>query len=157
MGRTDHTIHNHKATRPAGQDGARQISSNDLTYWNRIKHDDYTPTQICAQQRAAPDRRNPQIVQVDAAKLSLRFYLDRSDNKKTSQVHSLAVLIKTIAKHWICVDEAHLKALGDLCKKVAPDTKGMTPKNRGRLRQFVSFERGCSFVRPMRAASWPKD
>ena len=77
-----------------------------------------------------------QIVQVDAAKLTLRFYLDRSDNKKTSQVHSLAVLIKTIAKHWICVDEAHLKALGDLCKKVAPDTKGMTSKNRGRLRQF---------------------
>lgn len=77
-----------------------------------------------------------QIVQVDAAKLSLRYYLDRSDNKKTSQTHSLAVLIKTIAKHWICVDEDHLKALGDLCKKVEPDTKGMTSKNRGRLRQF---------------------
>ena len=47
------------------------------------------------------------IVQVDAAMSSLRYYLGRSNNKKTSQIHSLAVLIKAIAKHWVGVDEAH--------------------------------------------------
>jgi integrase len=77
-----------------------------------------------------------QIVQVKAAKLVLRFFLDRAGGNTTSQVHSLAILIMTIAKHWVCVDEDHLAALKDLCSKVNPNAIGMTDKNRDRLRQF---------------------
>jgi len=76
------------------------------------------------------------IIEVDAAKTVLRFYLDRSGGKLTSQIHGLAILIKTIAKHWIRVDAAHLDALQDLCRKVDPNIMGMTDKNRDRLRQF---------------------
>ena len=53
----------------------------------------------------------------------LRFYLRRAGGKPTSQVHGLAILIKTLAKHWIKVDEAHLEALKALCSKVNPDIK----------------------------------
>ncbi len=77
-----------------------------------------------------------QIVETEAAKTALRFYLDRSGNKKTAQIHGLAVLIKTIAKHWVKVDQAHLKALTDICGKTDPCITGMTDKNRARLRQF---------------------
>ena len=34
------------------------------------------------------------------------------------------------------MDEEHLNALKSLCTKVRPDTEGLTPKNRDRLRQF---------------------
>ena len=77
-----------------------------------------------------------QIVEVEAAKLALRYYLDRTDGKATSQIHGLAILIKTIAKHWVDVDEDHLEGLKDLCRKVDPNVIGMTNKNRDRLRQF---------------------
>ena len=75
-----------------------------------------------------------QIVEIKAAKTALRFYLKRARDKKTSQIHGLAILIKTLAKHWIKVDDAHLDTLKALCAKVDPCIKGMTPKNRDRLR-----------------------
>ena len=49
-----------------------------------------------------------QIVEVEAAKTALRFYLDRAGGNTTSQVHGLAILIKTLAKYWIEVDKEHL-------------------------------------------------
>ncbi len=77
-----------------------------------------------------------QIVEINAAKAALRFYLERSGNKKTSQIHGLAVLIKVIAQHWVKVSPDHLKALKDLCAKMDPQIIGMTDKNRDRLRQL---------------------
>ncbi len=77
-----------------------------------------------------------QIVEVDAAKTVLRFYLNRAGGNTTSQVHGLAILIKTLAKYWIKVDKEHLDALKTLCSKVDPNIKGLTEKNRDRLRQL---------------------
>ena len=77
-----------------------------------------------------------QIVEIDAAKIVLRFYLERAGGNTTSQVHGLAILIKTLAKHWVKVDEEHLGALKSLCAKVDPGINGLTSKNRDRLRQF---------------------
>jgi integrase len=75
-----------------------------------------------------------QIVEIEAAKTALRFYLNRAGDEKTSQIHGLAILIKTLAKHWVKVDDKHLDALKTYCAKVDPCIKGMTPKNRDRLR-----------------------
>ena len=77
-----------------------------------------------------------QIVEIKAAKTILGFYLTRSDGKPTSRIHGLAILIKTLAKHWVKVDEAHLDALKVFCRKVDPNSIGMTDKNRDRLRPF---------------------
>ena len=76
------------------------------------------------------------IVDVAAAKIVLRFYLERAGGKPTSQVHGIAILIKTLAHHWVSVDDNHLEQLKDLCAKVDPQIKGLTEKNRARLRQF---------------------
>lgn len=77
-----------------------------------------------------------QVVEVDAAKTALRFHIDRNDGKTSSQIHGLAILLKTIAKHWVKVDEDHLEELKELCGRVDPKQKGLTDKNRERLRQF---------------------
>ena len=76
------------------------------------------------------------VTEVESAKTTLRYHLDRADNQTTAQIQDLSVLIKTLAKHWVRVDEEHLKALKDLCSKVKPRFNGMTAKNRDRLRQF---------------------
>jgi integrase len=76
------------------------------------------------------------FTQVEAAKTALRFYLKRANDQTTSQVHGLAILIKTLAKHWVCVDEEHLEKLKELCSRVDPKFKGLTEKNKLRLRQF---------------------
>ena len=68
-----------------------------------------------------------QIVEVDAAKTVLRFYLNRAGGNTTSQVHGLAILIKTLAKYWIKVDKEHLDALKTLCSKVDPNINSHFP------------------------------
>ena len=76
------------------------------------------------------------IVEIRAAKSALRYHLDRNGGQTSTQIHGLAVLLKTIAKHWVRVDETHYAALQALCKRVEPNNEGLTPKNRDRLRQF---------------------
>jgi len=83
------------------------------------------------------------LVEVEAAKIILRFYLDRAHGKPTSQIHGIAVLLKTLARHWVRVDEDHLDALKALCTKVDPGIKGLTTKNRDRLRQFDDPKNTC--------------
>jgi integrase len=76
------------------------------------------------------------VVEIEAAKTALRYHLERAGGQTTAQVLDLAVLIKTLAKHWVNVDDDHLDELKNLCTKVSPGTEGLTAKNRDRLRQF---------------------
>ena len=76
------------------------------------------------------------ITEIENAKTALRFHLERAKEETTAQVFDLAVLIKTLARHWVRVDDKHLDALKDLCSRVKPSGEGLTDKNRKRLRQF---------------------
>ena len=76
------------------------------------------------------------ITEIDNAKTALRYHLERADNQTTAQIHDLAILIKTLAKHWVKVEQQHLDGLKVLCSKVKPMIDGLTKKNRDRLRQF---------------------
>jgi len=76
------------------------------------------------------------VTETDNAKTVLRYHMKRAGDQTTAQVHDLAILIKTLAKHWVKVDERHLDDLKELCSRVKPKIQGMTLKNRDRLRQF---------------------
>ena len=76
------------------------------------------------------------LVDVEAAKTILRFYLERAGGKKTSRVHGLAVILKTLARHIVGVEEDHYQQLASLCDRLDPKHVGMSEKNRGRLRAF---------------------
>jgi len=76
------------------------------------------------------------LVEVDTAKIILRFYLERAGGRKTSRIHGLAVILKTLARHIVGVEEHHYHQLRTLCDRVDPRRAGMTEKNRGRLRPF---------------------
>lgn len=68
------------------------------------------------------------------AKTALVFFLNRSGGKPTSQIQALASTLKSIAKHRVNVEPDHLEALKALCRRLRHDRKGLTPKNRERLR-----------------------
>ena len=76
------------------------------------------------------------LVAIDAVKEGLRFFLARSAEERPKHAHDIACVIKAVARHWVKVDEAHLAALRALCRRLDPGRRGLTEKNRDRLRQF---------------------
>ncbi len=76
------------------------------------------------------------LVTPDAYKKGLQFLLARAGGKYTADIFGRAHEMQTIAKHWVKVDEARLEEMKRVSKRLNPGSRGMTAKNRQRLRQF---------------------
>jgi integrase len=76
------------------------------------------------------------LVEIDALKEGLRFFLDRSDAKPTKQIHDIASTLKAVARHQVRVAPAHLEQIKSICSRLDVGRGGLTEKNRHRLRQF---------------------
>jgi integrase len=76
------------------------------------------------------------LVDVDAAKAILSFFLERRGQRKTGQIHNFALLLVSIARHWVEVAPEHVERPQRLRRNVDPGKKGLTDKSRERLRQF---------------------
>ena len=77
------------------------------------------------------------LVQPQAAKEILRFFLGRHDGKSTGRIQSLAYLLLAIARHWVRdVGIEDIKELKELARRCSPDQQGMTEKNRETLQAY---------------------
>jgi len=76
------------------------------------------------------------LTAIDRFKEGLRFFIEKNDGKSSSYIHAFAALMKAIAQHWVKVDDEHLKEMIDIASRLAPARRGMTRKNRDRVRQF---------------------
>ena len=85
---------------------------------------------------AAQLRSLRDLVAMDNVREGLRFFLDRAGGSTSSYVHDMASTLKSIARHWVRVDAAHLEQMKAICARLKPKSTGMTAKNRSRLRQF---------------------
>ncbi|MCP8937345.1 site-specific integrase [Alsobacter sp. SYSU M60028] len=101
---------------------------------------------------AASLERLANLVSFDAYKLGLSFLLDRKRAREarqaaedgdqaptslaSSQIWGMATFLTSVARHWVKADAETLKAMSRISAKFAPTTRGMTPKNRERMRQF---------------------
>ena len=65
------------------------------------------------------------LVTVEAMQAILRFFLARSGNQPTSQIHGLATHLKAIARHHVGVPPLVLEQLGRMVRRVAPPQTGM--------------------------------
>ena len=78
------------------------------------------------------------LVEPENAKLALRFFYDRAGGKSTTRIHGMAILLRSIARHW--VKPANTEAIAALDKRVAglavPKGQGLVDKNKDILRQF---------------------
>lgn len=66
----------------------------------------------------------------------LDFLLDRHDRKPTPSVSHIAVFLKYVADKYLQLDELQIVRIKKLISKVVSNKRGMTRKNRGRLRPF---------------------
>ena len=76
------------------------------------------------------------VVAPETLKKGLRFFLDRAPDGSTEQAHGMAGVMAGVARHWVRADAAHLDALRAIRRRLDPGPRGLTPKNRERLRQF---------------------
>ncbi len=76
------------------------------------------------------------LVEPDTVREAMRFFLERSGNRPTADIHQIAKLMCTLAKHWVGVPAAHLAELVALRNRLDPGRHGMTEKNRSTLRWF---------------------
>ncbi len=76
------------------------------------------------------------LVRPENAELALHFFWDRAGQQKTEGLYQQAILLRSIARHWVKLSGPELKAIEDLSGRFATKKNGMTEKNRALLRQF---------------------
>jgi integrase len=76
------------------------------------------------------------LVDSEAVKEILRFYLDKNDGESNSFMHGLAITLKAIAEHWLQIPETQLAAIKTVKRKLGNQKFGMTENNRRILRQL---------------------
>ena len=86
------------------------------------------------------------LVAIDAFKDSLRYLLERRDGKSTATVVSLAISLKTIARHHVGVDTPHLERMTEIINRLGPPKRGLTAKNRSRLRPLDDPQTAVALV-----------
>ena len=76
------------------------------------------------------------LVGPEALKTVLTFFWSRNGNRKTGQIHNVALAAIKIAKWWVKAPQEQMEALRNIRRQVDPKSSGMTERNRARLRQF---------------------
>jgi integrase len=76
------------------------------------------------------------LVEIEAFKTGLRFFLDREGGKPTTAIADLASSLKAIARHHVRVETQHLDLMGSIIRRLASGRHGLTEVNRKRLRPF---------------------
>jgi integrase len=77
-----------------------------------------------------------EIVTLEHFKLVLRFLLDRHNGQTSPQVAQIAAFLKGVARHWVNVDDLTLLQMQKVASRLSTGRKGLTAKNRERLRPF---------------------
>ena len=76
------------------------------------------------------------IVNLERFKLILRFLLDRHEGQTSPQVAQMAAFLKGVAKHWAKADDLALLQMQKVASRLSTGRRGLTSKNRERLRPF---------------------
>ena len=76
------------------------------------------------------------LVAFERFKLILRFLLDRHDNQTSPQIAQIAAFLKGVARHWARADDLTLLQMQKVASRLSTGRRGLTAKNRERLRPF---------------------
>jgi integrase len=76
------------------------------------------------------------LVEPQAAETILRHLYDRDLRNDTKNTHQLALALKLVARDWLQLDGAIVDRLAEYVRRLRAPQRGMTDKNRERLRPF---------------------
>ncbi len=77
------------------------------------------------------------MFRLDRLKEGLRFFLDRNDNEPCGQTVQLINLALVVARRWAILPSEEVDEIKALARRFRPTQKGLTERNRNRLRQFA--------------------
>jgi integrase len=86
------------------------------------------------------------LLSLDRYQDILRFFLNRGSGRSPHQAAEMAAFLKDTAKHWAKVDEPTLIGMKKIASRLAIPRRGMTAKNRERLRPFDDAEMVVAFL-----------
>lgn len=87
------------------------------------------------------------LVSPENAARALRFFRDRPGGKGSKYLHQQALLLRTIARHWVRAPACEVDTLRTFATRLAPASTGMVDKNRAKLRQFDDPENVLRLLR----------
>jgi integrase len=76
------------------------------------------------------------LVELDAFKEGVRFFLERRGGESSSAIVDLVAAFKAIARHHLHLGQFELDRIGGILRRLGPGRRGLTNKNRARLRPF---------------------
>ena len=76
----------------------------------------------------------------------LRVLMGRHGGETSPQVGQIAAFLKDVARHWLKVDELELQRFKKIASRLAVGRRGLTTKNRERLRPFDEPETIAAFL-----------
>lgn len=79
------------------------------------------------------------LVNLDNFRLGIEFLIDRRDGTVSEAMFTLATGIKSIARYYVKVEDAHLEYLKRLCSKLDRKADRYRKKNKDRLAQFENL------------------
>jgi integrase len=77
------------------------------------------------------------VFRLDRLKEGLRFFLDRNDNKPCGQIVQLINLALVVARRRAILPPEEIDQIKTLARRFRATQKGLTERNRNRLRQFT--------------------
>ena len=86
------------------------------------------------------------LVEIEAFKEGLKFFVERKGGKSTSAIAYMARSLKAIARHHLDVDRGHLDKLGAIIRRLETGRRGLTETNRARLRQLDDLQNRNAFL-----------
>jgi hypothetical protein len=89
---------------------------------------------VCRGVPAEDLRSLADLVSLTNLKEGLRFHLDRRDGTTSTAIADLATTLKAVARHWVKIPEADLQHIEALRRRLECRERGLTAKNRERLR-----------------------
>jgi len=76
------------------------------------------------------------LVEIEALKTGLKYLIERSGGQATTAIYDFASALKAIARHHLHVEQPHLDQITRIMRRLDVGVRGLTQKNRSRLRQF---------------------
>jgi integrase len=86
------------------------------------------------------------LVTEDNMRSILNFMLDRHDRKPVPSIGYMAVFLKYVAEKYLDLDEQTLVKIKKLTRKLVSNRRGLTPRNRERLRPFDDPQTVAEFL-----------
>jgi integrase len=87
------------------------------------------------------------LVEIETLKTGLKFLIERSSGKTTTAIYDFVSALKAVARHHLHVEQGHLDRITGIMRRLDVGRRGLTQKNRSRLRQLDDPQNAAALLR----------